>query len=157
MKRNIKLWEQFIGDGNRNSITMPAGNYWIGDLCYVMGDKWDRFCDITISGHDVKYGIHDIDGTQVVFFGTKYGDGVYNDRSGKQYPVDAGLIGAIKVDDITDPDASISNGHIHKFETPWVVDEHDGVIEFGDVIINTADEEEDDYEEDDYYDEDEYE
>lgn len=26
-------------------MTMPAGRYYIGDLCYVMHDEWDEFCD----------------------------------------------------------------------------------------------------------------
>ena len=30
-------------------MTMPAGKYYIGDLCYVMSDKeWEEFCSLTI-------------------------------------------------------------------------------------------------------------
>jgi hypothetical protein len=25
-------------------MTMPAGRYYIGDLCYVMHDEWDEAC-----------------------------------------------------------------------------------------------------------------
>lgn len=26
--------------------TMPAGRYYVGDLCYVMDDVWDEVCDL---------------------------------------------------------------------------------------------------------------
>ena len=32
-------------------MSMPAGEYYIGDLCYVMTDEeWNEFCSITIDG-----------------------------------------------------------------------------------------------------------
>ena len=38
-------------------MSMPAGKYYIGDLCYVMNDaEWDEFCSITIDGHNVIDG-----------------------------------------------------------------------------------------------------
>ncbi len=27
-------------------MTMPAGKYYVGDLCYVMHDVWDEVCDL---------------------------------------------------------------------------------------------------------------
>ena len=27
-------------------MTMPAGQYYIGDLCYVMHDEWDEVCHL---------------------------------------------------------------------------------------------------------------
>ena len=33
-------------------MTMPAGKYYVGDLCYVMTDEeWEEFCGITINGN----------------------------------------------------------------------------------------------------------
>lgn len=154
MKRNIKLWESFLNDPSSSleNNMMPPGKYWIGDLCYVMHDKWDRFCELTIDDQNLMYGKFDIDGAEVAFLGTKYGDGSYNDQMGRKYPVDSGTIGAIKVEDITDPDADIKNGNIVVFNNAWEFHDDDGLLIFGKVMIQTGDEEdeEDDYDEDNY-------
>lgn len=150
MKRHIKLWEGFSNPYSSDEDNMmPPGKYWIGDLCYVMHDKWDRFCEITIDGQDLRYGKVDVDGTEVAFLGTKYGDGSYNDQMGRTYPVDAGLIGAIKVDDITDPNANIKDGNIIDFSSPWKFYDDDGLLIFGKIAIQTNDEEDEYYDEED--------
>ena len=44
---------------------MKAGTYYIGDLCYVMHDRWDEFCSITCSEHNVLDGEFNLkDGTR---------------------------------------------------------------------------------------------
>ena len=80
---------------------MQSGTYYIGDLCYVMHDRWDEFCALTCSGHCVLDGEFNLkDGTRFATFTTRWGDGTYRDELGNEYPVDAGLIGCIRVDDI---------------------------------------------------------
>lgn len=126
-------------------FSMSAGTYYIGDLCYVMHKEWDEFCGLTINENaclDGKFVLND--GREFVTFGTMYGDGVYSDNSGKPYGVDAGLIGAIKVEDISEEDkANIQCGNVVVFEDDWVAKTESGVLFFGDVVINTGDEEED--------------
>jgi hypothetical protein len=131
---------------------MPAGEYWIGDLCYAMHNEWTEFCDLTIKGREVFDGKFALkDGREFVFFGTAYGDGEYPDTEGRTYCVDAGLIGAIKVDDITENERNtLELGHIVHFATDWKAEDANGVLFFGDVRIDTAfayDEEDEEYEE----------
>lgn len=132
---------------------MPAGKYYVGDLCYVMHPQWDEFCELTISGHETKEGEFSLaNGTKFAFHGTAYGDGCYEDQFGDSYPVDAGLIGCIKVKDINDPEADMEGGQIIEFDSPFETSYEDGIIYIGHIRINTGDDDEDDdneYDDDD--------
>ena len=131
-------------------MKLPAGNYYVGDLCYVLGhtgnDRWDEVCDLIIDGHNVKDGIFTMsDGTVFAIFSTAYGDGTYLDQFGNEYCVDAGSIGCVLLDSI--PGVTFDGlGHIHKFDTDFEVD-GGPQISFGHLIIDTdpSDDEEDDY------------
>lgn len=128
-------------------MTMPAGRYYIGDLCYVMTDEeWDEFCSITIKGNQCIDGEFTFkDGRRFATYGTKWGDGLYFDQYGREYSVDAGLIGCIKLDDIKAEkyDNIEDLGNV----TDWGVDfitsggrgdlDWDGVIRFGNCMIRT--------------------
>ena len=137
-----------------------AKKYWVGDLCYVMHPEWDEFCELTISGHDCSDGTFVLqDGRKFAFKSTAHGDGEYHDQHGKAYPVDAGIIGVIAVEDIRDPEAitgpNIGLGNIYAFDQfPDVFRDDDGVIYIGTLRIPTSferDSEDEDYdpEEDD--------
>ncbi len=129
---------------------MQAGKYYIGDLCYVMHDAWDEFCDITIDGNNVLDGEFQLkDGRKFATYGTAYGDGCYNARDGYnvigECGVDAGLIGCILLDDIKDiRENNIDGGVIVDFPAPFETGEDRGTIYFGHVSIDTADSDEDD-------------
>lgn len=137
---------------------MPAGRYYIGDLCYVMSDVWEEFCNITIKGNSVVDGEFTLpDGRRFATYSTQYGDGLYATNIGTNLSVDAGLIGCILVSDITDPtvtEASMKElGTIYEFDTDFVTGGGRGepgwagTIQFGRVIVETGDidEDEDDY------------
>lgn len=136
---------------------MQAGKYYIGDLCYVMHDEWDEFCDITIDGNNCRDGEFQLkDGRKFATYGTAYGDGCYpavadGDNIG-ECGVDAGLIGCIRVEDIKDTtyDNLEELGVIVEFDAPFETGEHKGVIYFGHVAVDTAGswEDDDDYEPD---------
>jgi len=136
-------------------MTMPAGTYWIGDLCYVMHGEWDEFCDLTIVGRGVLNGEFNLkDGRRFATYRTLYGDGVYTDSdSNFDYGVDAGLIGCILLSDI---DTSLEEnlvelGRVVHFENNFETKSAgEGVIMIGHVMINTGTDEEfrDEYEED---------
>jgi hypothetical protein len=139
-------------------MTMPAGTYYIGDLCYVMHDAWDEFCDITIDGTCCCDGEFTLkDGRRFATYGTAFGDGTYTTSTGATLGVDAGLIGCILVSDIKDPEIKdladiVKYGTTHHFDHEFETDEDEGVITFGGVYVNTGDDVSDDgY--DDYFDE----
>jgi hypothetical protein len=131
---------------------MPAGTYYIGDLCYVMTDKeWDIFCSITTKGMECLSGEFTMpDGRRFASYTTKYGDGEYFDQLGNSYSVDAGLIGCIRLDDICDEkriDAKKLKrlGNIRIFSQDFVTSSPgNGKIHIGSVVIDTDDV--DDYE-----------
>lgn len=128
-------------------MSMPAGEYYIGDLCYVMSDEeWAEFCSITIDGHTCIDGEFQLkDGRRFATYGTAYGDGVYSDQHGNSYSVDAGLIGCILVKDIrAEKYDNLSNlGYIKTFNNSFVTSggrgekDWEGVIQFGNILIET--------------------
>lgn len=135
---------------------MPAGNYYVGDLCYVMTDEeWNEFCKITIKDNKCIDGEFTMsDGRRFATYGTAWGDGVYQDQNSGQYSVDAGLIGCIKVEDIKAKKYNdiTELGKIHKFQYDFTTSggrgdpDWDGVISIGHIHIKT---DPDDFEEDD--------
>lgn len=139
-------------------MTMPAGKYYVGDLCYVMHEVWDEACGLFFQGrndHGCNEGEFNLkDGRRFVSINTKYGDGEYYDQFGNSYGVDAGLIGCIKLKDIdmNCGDNFTRGGNIIDFPTDFncSYEDENGKIIIGHLVIETDPE----Y---DYEDEDEYE
>jgi len=123
---------------------MPAGRYYIGDLCYVMHDEWAEVCDLMFPPIDRQRGVNGEftlkDGRRFASFGTAYGDGSYRSNIGTEHGVDSGSIGCIRVEDIRDNtyDDIESLGAVVEFEEPFEVSEDQGLIVFGKVEIETA-------------------
>ena len=133
---------------------MPAGKYYIGDLCYVLDAVWDEFCNITIGGNDLLDGEFTLpDGRRFASYGTAYGDGIYSDQLGNRYGVDAGLIGCILVDDLSEADKAEATkcGAVIEFSEPFATYVENGTIVFGEVRIPTGDEEEEEDEDEEEY------
>lgn len=127
---------------------MQAGNYYVGDLCYVMTDvEWFEFCEVTMPGNRVDDGEFQFkDGRKFASYSTMYGDGGYHDQYGNLYGVDAGLIGCIRIEDINpEKVAGIKDGAVHEFDTDFVTgggrgsEGWSGTIQFGRVAIETGD------------------
>lgn len=120
---------------------MPAGKYYVGDLCYVMtNEEWNEFCKLTTSGNQCIDGEFNFaDGRRFATYGTKWGDGEYRSNVGTSHSVDAGLIGCFRVEDIkaNKYDDIESLGAIVDFEKDFKTYENDGLIVLGHVIINT--------------------
>lgn len=126
-------------------IKLKAGEYYIGDCCYVFGDRednvWGDFCDklgddeapIKVLGHDV------------VAYSTLYGDGCYPSNAGLfEFPVDSGLIGCTPKE-LWIEDGEPSGCLLVRFDSDFTC-ENDfvgkrGVLRFGHIIIDTRDEE----------------
>lgn len=118
---------------------MKAGTYYIGDLCYVMHPEWDEFCSLTINDNKVLDGEFNLkDGRRFATFTTKWGDGTYKDEQGREYSVDAGLIGCINVKDITTSELeNLKDGHVVEFAQDFSTFSAGGIIRFGSICIDT--------------------
>lgn len=136
-----------------NTYTMPAGQYYVGDLCYVLGDCWDEVCSLIIDGNNCLDGVFTLkDGTRFAIFSTAYGDGEYVDLDGLRYPVDAGSIGCVLVKDI-DGERDSRFGNILDFYSDFECYSEGGNIHFGAVVIDTDPEYVDEEDEEDFFDE----
>ena len=127
-----------------NYGTMPAGKYWVGDLCYVMHPQWSEACALFFPpGQDNWRGNQGVfklaNGVRFALFSTAHGDGTYEDREGREYPVDAGSIGCIRVEDIVDDSESkwFEGGHVIDFERDFTVASDGSELKFGNIVIDT--------------------
>jgi hypothetical protein len=82
----------------RGRSHFPRGEYWIGDLCYVLGQDqgtWDQIGDALCAAFNRGEHVATLflRGTPVWLARTAYGDGVYSDQHGRSYAVDSGTIG----------------------------------------------------------------
>lgn len=143
-------------DGKVDKMTMPAGLYYIGDLCYVMNDEWDDVCSLLFAGRD-DGGCNEgefvlADGRRFAIYNTVYGDGSYRDADGNSYSVDSGSIGCIRIEDIRLTDKNdIGSGVAITFTDPFETSGEGAVLKFGYVEIDTS------YHDGSYHDDDIYE
>lgn len=109
------------------SITAPAGEYYIGDLCYALHDHIYKkvFGDTAYSGGLYKKG-HSF----FLVDGTSCGDGTYSDDYDREYMVDAGIIGICSNDLINRESRSLRGGHIYIFKEPVECVFKDGLFSF---------------------------
>jgi hypothetical protein len=121
-------------------ITLPAGRYLIGDLCY-QDDVWDEI----LGDGELESGTTR-DGRTYAYMSTAYGDGEYDDDVGYNYYVDSGTIGIVSYPG--DVKLSSPLGRTHDFPEPFEVYSDGGLLHFGHVVIDTvrSDEEEDGHE-----------
>ena len=120
---------------------MPAGKYYVGDLCYVMdSDEWRQVCSIIIKDNQCLDGEFELsDGRRFAIYSTAYGDGGYYDQYGHTYSVDAGSIGCVLMSDIraNKYDNLLDLGAILEFAEPFETGSQGGQLKFGHVIIDT--------------------
>lgn len=120
-------------------MQFEPGKYYVGDLCYVLDDRWDEFCSLTIKDNDCLDGTFKLeDGTIFWTHGTAYGDGTYRDREGRKYAVDAGLIGVVPLKEIDDEPSYLEGGQVIEFKRKFEPYYQNGVFYIGDVIIDTS-------------------
>lgn len=129
---------------------MKTGVYYIGDLCYVLGDVWDEICDWMYpkggSSDSWRQGEYELsDGRRIANYRTKWGDGVYKSNIDTDYMVDSGTIGCI---DTSNLKLSIDEliqlqklGALVEFRGNFLTHgcdyKNDGIIRFGHVEIST--------------------
>lgn len=123
---------------------MPAGKYYIGDLCYVMHEEWDEVCSLFFKGNtngSCNQGEFVLkDGRRFAGYNTKWGDGEYRDQFNNRYLVDSGCIGCILVSDIVEMDKrNIDLGNVIKMTKEFDTSNIDGLISFNNITIETND------------------
>lgn len=160
-------------------MTLPAGEYYIGDLCYVIkGDDWDLVCKMInpVSENEDEedednFGYHELHGVKFFICDTMWGDGSYSDQLGTEHSVDSGTIGCFPITSIPEEVLEeLGKGGYSRvvFEDPFecVLADNDrrngdGLIRIGHIEIDTDPGREnndcDDYEGDDYDDRYDYE
>jgi hypothetical protein len=138
----------------QEAATMPAGRYYIGDLCYVIDDNevWSEVCSFMFQynretkqeeNHEGQFTLKD--GRTLVIYGTRYGDGTYSSNVGTSHSVDAGVIGAMLESQCDTKYEHIAElGAFIDFSEPWTHSgsggsrrDWDGVIRLGHVEIQT--------------------
>jgi len=118
-----------------------AGKYYIGDPCYAVKDEnWGKLIDDTgcfgiEDSECFENGCFTYNGSQCFTKGTAYGDGCYTDNYGREYGVDAGLIGIMPIE-VCDGDY-IEGGNVIMFEEDFYVSASNGVFNFGNIEIDT--------------------
>ena len=112
---------------------LPAGEYWLGDPCYVIKD--DQWLDF-LKHINRENGSAEFQGHQLTVFDTRHGDGVYQDGAGNLYPVDSGQIGAVPKD-LIQREALMHMGRLIDSSSPLVCTDEDGILTFGDTVITT--------------------
>lgn len=139
--------------------SLKAGTYWVGDLWYVFKDHnlWmgvvNRFTDAeTIAGERCA-AVFQSNGVSLGMAATAYGDGVYLDTHGNNFPVDSGTLGCIPlwaVEKFADKRFDPSFGVIQDFPDDFIVAYDKGVISFGEwIVIDTFGAEDDGNDDDD--------
>ena len=134
---------------------MPAGEYYVGDLCYVLHDEWNECCGLFFANrndHGCNEGEFNLkDGRRFACYNTAYGDGEYYDEQRRSYGVDAGSIGCILLKDIDlkNENNFTHGGQIVNFTHDFVTGKDRGILTFGYVRIDTDPiPDEDDYDDD---------
>jgi hypothetical protein len=115
-------------------------------LSYVTSDKeWGEIYNLFLQGGGPEVTLGD--GRKVFMMNTLYGDGQYFDGQNREYYVDSGTLGAMKISDIT-AQAKLQNvkemelGVITALEYDLTVEnvtEDEGNLIFGNVVVVTGD------------------
>ena len=95
--------------------------YFVGDIGYLHLEEWNYICG-NASYNNEDWVITLEDGRKVALFST-CGDGLFTSDSGREYCVDSGTLGIIKVSDLSAFDLGtlrkvIEKGNAHIVEMP---------------------------------------
>ena len=106
--------------------TLPAGKYYIGDLCYAMKDEIN---DGIFGDNGYAYGYYRLKNGCFLVDATAYGDGSYQGTNGFDYGVDAGIIGIASLS-VCNAEEKIYGGTVHTLSEPALCTFKDGIFEF---------------------------
>lgn len=117
------------------------GKYYIGDPCYVFNNckKWIQLTEETDFFRNPYQKILEY---EILCGSTAFGDGFYEDNSGRGYLVDSGSIGIIPIQafdyDFMSIEDAMDSGTVIEFKDYFNVEIKDGLFRFGDIIIDTT-------------------
>ena len=113
-------------------MSFPDGIYFVGDLSNVLQDRWSEVIAAATVSSQLVGGTYQLaDGTKFAIYPAA--DGLHVDQYNREYAVESGNIGCVCIDFLTNPSLS---GTIH-FKESFEVTETDGVLRFGDVVIDS--------------------
>jgi hypothetical protein len=137
----------------RGEVTLPPGDYVIGDPCYQLNDEqWDEVLDTSDHFHNPvgTFTLNNGGKGFTVAFTTPFGDGLYADVDDRDYGVDSGTIGIIPVDQVDNLDDGCA--HIVTFTSPFTCRMIKHTMMFGHVEIDASgDVEDNEVDDDDEY------
>jgi hypothetical protein len=118
----------------------PKGQYYLGDLCYALGDEIYQgvFGEKTYAD-----GLYQKDENEFFMVaGTACGDGEYTDSQGRKYSVDAGIIGICPLEMAV---KGTEGGHVVTFDKAFHASFYGGMFAFqpadwsrtGEFYLNT--------------------
>ena len=130
-----------------HKTTIPPGKYYIGDLCYALSDTIYDTVFGNIGEYDSGFYKNNKNNDFFMVDNTAYGDGCYIASDGKEFCVDAGIIGVCPASMIgkgTGHQKDGEGGHIYEFKDPVKCRFKSGVFTFKSesikLVINTTDE-----------------
>lgn len=137
-------------------ITIPSGTYWIGDPCYTIPyDDWMEWLEAADYTSDSRILEARLSGEHryAVALNTAYGDGEYLDQNGRNYGVDAGLLGLVSYDWAEDKNKHEEEGtrYLVTFSGPTLVKYDNGQLTFGHIVIETDDLDPDEFEDEGWW------
>lgn len=118
---------------------MPAGTYYIGDLCYVMTrDEWAQCQNLfNPDGNSLPVeGYFTLNNKRFASFDTP-GDGPYKDQTGNTYSVDSGSIGCILLENIDDSkQADVNPNNVFAIDHDFECSSDGSMIYIDNIYIN---------------------
>ncbi len=78
----------------KNTITLKAGKYYIGDPSYIFNESWGNALHAILNFDD---GGGKLFGKDCFASGTSTGDGVYRDSERREYAVDCGMLSLLPI------------------------------------------------------------
>lgn len=145
-------------NATKTAEPLAAGKYWVGDPCYAFSndnldddlwDGWSAWLNHAWSEYTGAPGgiprINDgrIRGMRIVAVNTAHGDGEYPSNIGVNFPVDAGLIGAVHESFIKtlypELEGELFGMTLVDFPEPFHLSYDEGTITIGHIQIETDD------------------
>lgn len=123
-----------------HTVEVEPGWYLVGDPCYAIEDHmWMQWLEE--ADYDSEDSAHVLVGhygrSIAVGVPTAFGDGVFYDQEGREYPVDAGLLGLVPTYAGASPRAGMHLMFFSEKASCWRGE--DGVVHLGNIAIDTAD------------------
>lgn len=96
--------------------TLPAGKYYIGDLCYALHDT--LYEEVFGPSYHDGYFQMNTNPNHVFMMGSTGGDGEFRGSDGKKYAVDAGIIGIASESTLDPKKKPFNGGRLYTFSSP---------------------------------------